>query len=282
MLAGKWDGKAGNEMFMYAGSYSIAKANGLPLYFYDHNNIKEVFHITSKFVSRSDIEQFNGTKKFSQIGESCGFDRTMFDISHDTDTLIMAYMWSWLYFEDYDDDIQREFTFKPEILEEAAAKLKSKTKNIVLGNGVSASLVGVHIRRGDTLNPGIQQLGRIQPPLTYYYNAMDYYKQKFGEHTIFVYCSDDMDWVEDNFKNVTDRYNMVFMDSGNSWAVDMAILTQCDHSIISTGTYGWWAAYLTCGTVVHYKHVAREGSGIRRQFSQDLQDYLYPGWISME
>jgi len=270
-------------MFHYAGAYSIAKANGLPFYFYDHNNIKDVFYITANLVSKKEIEDFKGTRKTSMIGRSFGFDKRMFDISHDTDTLIRPHMWSWMYFQDYEQDIKKEFLFKHEVLVEANAKLEEKTKEIIQRFGRDkTTLVGVHIRRGDTLWPVLQDRGTIQPPLSYYYNAMDYYKQTFGENTAFVYCSDGMEWVEENFQNVTAKYNILFMDSGNNWAVDMAILTLCDHSIISVGTFGWWSAYLTGGTVVHYTYVAMEGSAIREHFSTDLEDYFYPGWISME
>jgi len=266
-------------MFTYAGAYSIAKTNGLPLHFYDHNNFKDVFHITSQLVNRSKIEKFRGLR----IPNMVGYNENMFNISKDSETLLRSYFWSWRYFKHYENDIKKEFSFRPDVMVEAKAKLGLKTKDSVQKNGNEKStLVGVHVRRGDSLNTVIQQAGRVQPPLTFYYKAMDYYKQICGENTVFVFCSDGIDWVKTNLRNVTANYNMVFMDTGNSWAVDMAILTLCDHSVVSSGTFGWWAAYLTGGTVIHYKDIAREGSAIRKLYSNNEEDYFYPGWITMK
>ncbi|XP_050409360.1 galactoside 2-alpha-L-fucosyltransferase Sec1-like [Patella vulgata] len=35
--------------------------------------------------------------------------------------------------------------------------------------------------------------------------------------------------------------------------VDFGVLMSCDHSIISSGTFGWWTAYLTKGTSIYFK-----------------------------
>ena len=63
-------------------------------------------------------------------------------------------------------------------------------------------------------------------------------------------------------------------------AVDLAVLASCDHIIMSTGTYGWWAAWLTGGVVVYYKYPAREGSLYSKHFNGD--DFFPPHWIPME
>ena len=266
-------------MFIYAGAYSIAKANGLPLHFYDFNNFKDVFHITSRLINRSKIEHFRGLK----VKETVGYNENQFNISKDSETLLKSFFWSWRYFKKYENDIRKEFSFQPEIMVKAKAILELQTKDNIQRNGHErTTLVGVHVRRGDSVLASLQRLGRVQPPLTFYYKAMDYYKQICGENTLFVYCSDGIKWVKTNLRNVTANYNMVFMDTRNSWAVDMAILTLCDHSVVSSGTFGWWAAYLTGGTVIHYKDIAREGSEIRSWYSNNVDDYLYPGWITME
>ena len=62
--------------------------------------------------------------------------------------------------------------------------------------------------------------------------------------------------------------------------VDLAVLASCDHFIMSTGTYGWWAAWLTGGVVVYYKYPAREGSLYSKHFNGD--DFFPPHWIPME
>ena len=56
-------------------------------------------------------------------------------------------------------------------------------------------------------------------------------------------CSDDPGWVRANWPSeLQDR--TVFVTGTSSREVDMAVLTLCDHTVISAGSFGWWAAYL--------------------------------------
>ncbi|XP_052280959.1 galactoside alpha-(1,2)-fucosyltransferase 1-like [Dreissena polymorpha] len=52
-----------------------------------------------------------------------------------------------------------------------------------------------------------------------------------------------------NFYNNSNNWKVAFLE-GNSDAVDMAVLSLCDHTIVSTGTFGWWAAWLAGGTTI--------------------------------
>ena len=58
----------------------------------------------------------------------------------------------------------------------------------------------------------------------------------------FIVCTDDERHVRLQWPAAL-RPRTHFM-SGNSREVDMALLTLVDHAVISTGSFGWWAAYL--------------------------------------
>ena len=58
----------------------------------------------------------------------------------------------------------------------------------------------------------------------------------------FIVCSDDQRHVSLQWPAAL-RSRTHFV-SGNSREVDMALLTLVDHAVISTGSFGWWAAYL--------------------------------------
>jgi len=60
---------------------------------------------------------------------------------------------------------------------------------------------------------------------------------------------------------------------------DMAILTMCQHTIITVGTFGWWAAWLTNGTTVYYKDWPHRGSLLAAANSH--ADYFPPHWIPL-
>ena len=59
----------------------------------------------------------------------------------------------------------------------------------------------------------------------------------------------------------------------------MATLSKCQHLIMSVGTFGWWAGFLTGGDVIYYTPPFREGAPLGRGFSED--DYYPPRWIGM-
>ena len=45
-------------------------------------------------------------------------------------------------------------------------------------------------------------------------------------------------------------------DCFSSYVDDFVLLQSCDHVIMTVGTFGWWAAWLTSqrrGTVMYYK-----------------------------
>ena len=62
--------------------------------------------------------------------------------------------------------------------------------------------------------------------------------------------------------------------------LDMIVLANCDHVIMSSGTFGWWAGWLSGGHVVYYKHSARKGSHFGKEF--DAKDFFPPSWIPLE
>jgi len=256
----------------------------MELFYYDSNNLKKAVSFTSVLISKTEFDQFNGAQKYVMSECFNAFDGDMFKLNPKEDTQVIGYLQSWVYFQDYETDIRREFTFKENVISRARKLLLRAAQPFSKSRSVETLMfIGVHVRRGDTVEPRQIQYGYVHPPVTYYYKAMDYFlKLSNGKsNVLFVYCSDDINWVRKTMNNVTEKYNMAFME-GNSGVVDLAILSLCNHTIISTGTFGWWAAFLAGGETVYYPYVAREGSGLRSRYSDDLEDFWLPGWISME
>ena len=65
------------------------------------------------------------------------------------------------------------------------------------------------------------------------------------------------------------------------WFVEVALagLAECSHSVISTGTFGWWAAYLAGGDAVYYQNWPRSGSKMEQM--TDKADYFLPSWTPL-
>ncbi len=103
--------------------------------------------------------------------------------------------------------------------------------------------VGVHIRRGDFLNPKYRrEIGSICTD-EYYAQAIAYIK-KACPNAVFCFFSNDMEWVKSNMKeeNATYIEKDMFTEYGDWY--DMFLMSMCKHNIIPNSTFGWWGAWL--------------------------------------
>ena len=58
-------------------------------------------------------------------------------------------------------------------------------------------------------------------------------------------CSDDSQWVRANLVVVQQWAGLVSVMEGHDPVEDLALLALCcEHSVITVGSFGWWAAYL--------------------------------------
>ncbi|GAB1605258.1 galactoside 2-alpha-L-fucosyltransferase 3-like [Argonauta hians] len=103
---------------------------------------------------------------------------------------------------------------------------------------------------------------------------MNLLKRQHGNNTIFVVCSNNIVWCRDKLADD----NVYFSDSNDVYT-DLAILASCNHTIVSSGSFSWWAGYLNTGTVVYYKSYPRPNSLVAKDFSRG--DYYPSSWIPL-
>jgi len=60
----------------------------------------------------------------------------------------------------------------------------------------------------------------------------------------------------------------------------MSILANCDHVIISIGTFGWWSGMLSGGEVVYYENEFKMEHKINKG-KVETKDYYPPKWKKM-
>ena len=136
---------------------------------------------------------------------------------------------------------------------------------------------------------------------------------------VFIVCTDELEWSKQHFTNAvthamdqltigihgnsaignhndsdvinttttttttttstTTKRAIVVFSEGRRAEQDLAILSSCNHSIISVGTYGWWAGYLARGITVYYRNYPRKGAELMPLFSRD--DYFPPEWVGL-
>ena len=139
--------------------------------------------------------------------------------------------------------------------------------------------VGVHVRRGDVLTPHSIKFGYTTPQASYFHKAMKHIVSIFKKVQFFI-VSNDIKWCKQNL-NITDQFNKtqvnITFSEGNDFLKDFSILAFCHHTIMSTGTFGWWAGYITKGVVIYYKSWPKPNSSLEKNFKQD--DFFPPSWI---
>ena len=72
--------------------------------------------------------------------------------------------------------------------------------------------------------------------------AMRYFANRF-EHVFFLVVSDDPLWCA--AQEMFQGENVHVVTEPHEEVLDLAILSACDHAILTMGTFGWWGAWQT-------------------------------------
>ncbi|KAK2166806.1 hypothetical protein LSH36_35g08004 [Paralvinella palmiformis] len=272
----KLEGRLGNNMFQYAALRGLAARTGhraiLPSSFV---KLRSAFHLNipisdrilneNKFVHHS--EHYGDPEVNETIGNITLLTKT--------NVFLRGYFESYLYFDNVRKFIREEFTFSESLQKRASDFLIKR-----LHRGINVTTVGVHVRMGD-MPKILENQGWILPPLTYFYRAMDYFRSRY-DNVHFILCSDDKRWLE---RNLVSRYpERVIVSNEEDGYLDLAILTSCNHMIISRGTFGWWAGWLIDGITVYYKHYhpSRSFAAINHPYWSYIPRDEYNHWVAIE
>jgi galactoside 2-L-fucosyltransferase 1/2 len=193
--------------------------------------------------------------------------------------ILQGYYQSWKYTRSIEAWLRRYFTFKPALKAFAHKFLKS---NFPPGWTQAFVRVAIHVRRGNYLEKHFVEFGYTVPNATYFQRAMEYFVRNYGR-VQFVVVSEDRDWSRANVVLTNDmspkQVNVTYA-FGNDEGQDMAIMTSCDHVIMSTGTFGWWAGFLAKGSAVYFSDWPRNGTKLSSMFRKE--DFFPPAWIPMQ
>ncbi|XP_074657234.1 galactoside 2-alpha-L-fucosyltransferase Sec1-like [Tubulanus polymorphus] len=267
-------GRTGNLMFQYAALYAISKHyDVMPVIPVDFN-LATAFELTAPSVTLKN----DGVKTVLKEKGAGKFDPDTRDLNITGlfASRILGYLQSWKYFQNETDEIRKQFTFRKHIKMAAENFVQRSAYNLSLLTSANITIIGIHIRRGDMKSTRSFRFGYVTVPVIYIKIAMDRMTSLYGENVLFIVASDDIPWCE---KNVPRQNVNVVFSKAKDPALDLAILSSCDHVIISTGTFGWWAAWLANGTTIYYKDWPRENSTLSRQVSHE--DYFPPYWIGL-
>ena len=286
--------RTGNQLFNFATLMYVAKSTGRQMYmpknirygwidaFFDVNVTRVDKYETAYCPCVIAEEDPHGAMKFDPRFDDLGKNESFVNA---TTIFICGYFQSWKYTRGIEEELHRVLRFRPEI-SSAVTKFFREQVSSRAAN-VSYTTIGIHVRRGDFLEPKHMDAGFMVADSTYLNHAIDYHielnqKSRAQEKLIFIVCSDDLAWVKSalNVSANTEYYNVTFVYSEKqSTGFDMCLLSRCDSLIISTGSFSWWAAWLSNRTVVYYKNYPRPGSKFAQGFRQE--DYYPSNWIPM-
>ena len=270
------NGRLGNHLFQYAALYGIARAtNRLPI-LPPGTEIPEMF-IKSKYSIQEGLAPHHITMVHER--NSGIFTPTFYELPSE-DVLVCCYLQSWRYFYSYRTMIRHLFRFRRSIREKAATLLEDARQQYIRKNShlhgthvPKFTYVGVHVRRGDYMLKEHLKRGYKPAPHSYLRKAMSHFRLHHP-NVMFVVSSDDLRWsaLHLNLSDVT-------FVTGNDQGVDLAMLASCNHTIMTVGTYGWWASWLAGGQVTYYKDWIIPGSEIASSYNN--VDYFPPEWYGI-
>ncbi|CAF1209331.1 unnamed protein product [Didymodactylos carnosus] len=261
-------GRLGNKMFMYATAYGLTRMYHCSMYIERRafDELRETFLVDP--VKRISDEQFSNVKnKIQVLSNGCHYTNLSTVIVNSTILELTGYWQNYKYFVNYYKEIRHQFTLKKNILLEID---KYFTYSYKLRN---ATLVGVHVRRGDFLSQHNINVGFTVSSAEYINKSMTYFTTKY-QNVYFIIASDDKTWCIETFGKQQNN-NVLITPKHFTPSEDLAILTSCKHTIVTVGTFGWWAAFLTNGEVLCDKNYPRNGTWLSELCPG--QEY-YPPW----
>lgn len=100
--------------------------------------------------------------------------------------------------------------------------------------------IAVHIRRGDY----VDSIFDVTKP-DYFLKSINLMKEKFGSISpVFFIFSNDLDYCRTILKSIEGSFIYVDCNNNDNGYFDMALMSQCQHFIISNSSFSWWPAWL--------------------------------------
>jgi len=194
--------------------------------------------------------------------------------------LLVGSFASWKYTQPVAERLRDVLRFRGDVLQSASAFL---SVNVPPGwTGLSFVRVGVHVRRGDFLRRRSIRKGFATATPRYLRRALGYFVRRFAR-VQFVVASNDVPWCRRLVEAWTwwDRNTTVNVSfsEGHSAGTDLAILAACNHTVITAGTFSWWAAWFVDGITTYYAGFPRPGSSLSNR--SHLDEYYPPNWIGI-
>ena len=169
-----------------------------------------------------------------------------------TTILICGYFQSYKYVVEVEEELRSYLKFRNSTLKSVDEFMKQTNDTFNFYH------IGLHVRLTDFGWAQSLKNGLAVVDENYINTSLSHVVESIGPSRSFVafVCSDDINWVQKAIKylNFSARYpNLeVVYSVGHDSAFDLCLLSKCNASIISTGTFSWWSGWLANTKMVVY------------------------------
>lgn len=255
-------GRLGNQMFQYASLKGIATNNNYEFAIPP----KEVFGHLDLNVRGSDACIYDcfdlssvkqSLTEYPRLAETTfKFEENIYSNCPDNVDLL-GYFQCEKYFENVEEQIRKDFTFKTEII--------NSTKEIFDELFGGQEVLSLHIRRGDYITNSNHPVQDLE----YYEQALKH----FDENITTIIFTDDIDWCNQQEIFEPERF---FISASKDTRIDLCLMSMCSYHIIANSSYSWWGSYLANSK----KTIAPSNwFGGELKEVKDTADLYRKGWI---
>lgn len=263
------NGRLGNRMFMFASAYGLSRTHACKLYIAQNilNELRTSFDIwIPHLVTKSETKTY---EKITSRNTICEFSPQLITPNAVQYFELTGYWQSFRYFIHVKHEILNQFLFQASVLAVVTPMFlvwKKLANNCCFGHRsmsltnytkemcsvwqnlhqnvdhiqmnastlkLSLSMsnftwIGIHVRKTDFYKEFISDDA-------YIFNSMKYFSEKY-RNCIFIIASDAKDYYTRTFGN---RENIIIIPRHFSSSEDLAVLSICQHSIVTSGSFGW-------------------------------------------
>ncbi|XP_036162947.1 galactoside alpha-(1,2)-fucosyltransferase 2-like [Myotis myotis] len=264
-------GRLGNQMGQYATLYALAKMNGRPAFIpvQMHSALAPIFRISLPVLHGTTASRIPWRNYHLNDWMEEQYRHLPWEYVR-----LTGYPCSWTFYHHLRPEILREFALHDHVREAAQRFLRG----LQATRAPQLTFVGVHVRRGDYVHVMPNVWKGVLADRGYLRQALDWFRARHPA-PVFVVTSDDMAWCRENID--ASRGDVVFAGDGRqgSPAKDFALLTQCNHTVFTVGTFGVWAAYLAGGDAVYLANFTLPHSRFHKIFKP--QAAFLPQWVGI-
>ncbi|CAH1773802.1 unnamed protein product [Owenia fusiformis] len=271
-------GRLGNKLFQFAAAFSIAIANNMTLYVPYDTEVIRIFNISHiKTYTAQDYISFRASGAKIQTIKHISYDHSFMNLKWKYHIKlhkggVQTYMYFW---KEYQSHIRSLYVFNKFIKSQINAYLDGLQKKYSMHGEIT--YVGIHCRRGDrAYDPAVINAGYKATPVSYFQKAINLTLTRYKTPIVYVVATDDRDWTTKNFNPPGENTFFEHTPWGLTAEYDMGILSSMNHTIMSTGSFGWWSAYLAGGDVIYFNEPFKPKTVRWKLWKKYFETQMYP------